>query len=218
MSLTLNPYGLSFVEYKGGKNRMSTSTYTIASGYPYSIGQGDPVQVASAGGNVTAYTPPLTPTPPAMAIAAYNIVGVAVSFSWVSVTGVAMKNQPYWPAGTLTLNSVPAIVTVEDPVSNVYRIQCNASLGLTSPATACFKNYSMSSCQTTTLPNARTNQSTAVLNVASYTAGQNYWLSLKIVGLAKQSITGGPNTWYDPYPEVLVMVNSHAYNSGTNGI
>lgn len=218
MSLTLSPYGLSFVEYKGGKNRMSTSQYTIASGYAFSIGQGDPVQVAAAGGNVQAYTPPTTPTPPAMGLASFNIVGVACSFSWVSSTGVAMRNQPYWPGGTLTLNNVPAIVTVEDPTDNIYKIQCNASLGLTSPSTACFKNYSMSSCQATTLPNPRTSQSTAVLNVSSYTASPNYWLSLKIVGLAPQSLTGGPNSWYDTYPEVLVIVNSHVYKSGTNGI
>lgn len=216
MSLTFQPYGLKFVEYKGGKNRVSTSQYTISSGYNASIGQGDPVQIG-INGHIQAYAP-LAATAPAMVAAAQNIVGVAVGFSWVSSTGVAMNNQPYWPAGTTTLNSVPATITVADPTDNIYKIQCGSvstSLDLTSPATACFKNFNMSNCATTSLPNARTSQSTAYLDTATYAASPNYWLSLKIVGLAN---TGEPNSWYDPFPEVLVIVNSHAYKSGTNGI
>ena len=220
MSLTFNPYGLSYVDLKGGKDKMSTSTYTIQSNYGYSIGQGDPVMVG-VNGNIQVYFPPTTPTPPALLIAEYNMVGVAVSFEWYSVTGVHMKNQPYWPANTPTLNNVPAIVRVEDPTDNVYKIQVGpGGLSLTSPSTACFKNYSMSDCRSASIPNARTSQSTAYINPNTYVAGPsgNYWLSLKILGLAPDSLTSGPNSWYDPYPEVLVMVNSHMLKTGTNGL
>lgn len=217
MSLTSSPFGLQLVEYKGGKNILSTSEYNIASGYPYSIGQGDPLQQAFSGGNVQQYTPPISPGSPAVSTPSYNIVGVACGFSWTSATGVLMDNQPYWPAGTVTLNGMPATVTVADLVSNVYKIQCSGSLSLTSPSTARFKNYNMTSCQLTTLPNARTSQSTAMLDVTTGISSPNYWLSLKIVDLAPQTITGGPNSWYDPYPVVHVMINSHAYQPGTNG-
>jgi hypothetical protein len=217
MSLTLAPYGLSFFDYKGGKNKMSTTRYAIISGYAHSIGQGDPVQLGTAGW-VTAYEPAPSPTNPNVSIFGYNTLGVAVSFSWVSSTGVSMNNQSYWPAGTQTLNGTPAYVQVADLVDNVYRIQCNSTLNLTANQVANFRNYNFSDCTTSSLPNPRTSQSTAVLNTLnSGVAAPNYWLSAKIVGLAPSSISGGPNHWTDPYPEVLVLINAHAYRPGTNG-
>lgn len=212
MSLTFNPYGLSFYDYKGGTNRMSTSTYTLASGYAANIGQGDPVTIGIAG-NIGANILPIVPTPPNQVGAQGTILGQFLSASWVSATGVAMNNQPYWPYGTLTLNNEPAIVTVADLFSNVYKIQCNATL--TSNAT--FKNYNISSTDSVSPPNPRTSQSTAYLDVSSYIAAPNYWLDAKIVGLAPPSM-GGSNDWSDPYPEVLIMINSHAYKPGTNGL
>lgn len=210
MSLTFNPFGLSFFDYKGGKNRMSTSTYKIFSGYDASIGQGDAVAIGNGGGFISA-NQDAAPTPPAMAGAIGTIVGQFVSVSWISATGVAMNNQPYWPAGTLTLNGEPAIATVADLFSNVYRVQCNATFSY-DPT---FQNFNLSGNAS---PNARTSQSTDYLNVSSYVASPNYWLDLKIVGLAPASLTAGANAWSDPYPEALVIINSHAFKPGTNGL
>jgi hypothetical protein len=222
MSLTLNPFGLSFYEYKGGKNRMSTSTYYIISGTDnVSLGQGDPVEVrGSTNGYVTAYAGVTAPTAEVEYNSDFNslVVGVAVSFSWTSTTGTQMKNQAYLPAGTQTLNGMPIEVQVADLFSNVYRMQCNEALPITSPGTACFFNYNFTLCEDTPA-SPRTSQSTVALDVASGggSSNNNYWFTGKIVGCPKTSINGSSNTWYDPYPEVLVMINAHAYKPGTNG-
>lgn len=220
MSLTLNPFGLSFYDYKGGKNRMSTSTYYITSGTDsVSFGQGDPLTVRnSTNGFVTYYNSVSVPTVNANSMYWGLVVGVAISFTWTSTTGVLMKSQPYLPAGTQTLNGMPIEVQVADLVSNVYRMQCNEALPITSPSTACFFNYNFTETDVTP-PSPRTSQSTVALDVASGggSANNNYWFSGKIVGCPKTSINGEANSWYDPYPEVLVMINAHAYKPGTNG-
>lgn len=215
MALTASSYGLSFYEYKGGKNRMAVSTYYIASGYSTSIGQGDPLNMGTSG-YVTAYTAPSTPTSPNVATATTTTIGTAVSFSWISTTGTVMNNQPYFPGGTTTYNGNPIIVTVADLVSNVYKIQASASLGLTSPATAVGKNYSMI-ISGNYAPSSSTGQSRAALDVSTNLSAPNYWLTLKIVGLAPATTAGSTNSWYDTYPDLLVMINNHTFKPGTNG-
>jgi len=218
MSITQSPYGLSFFDYKGGKNRMSTTDYYIQSGTNgVSVGQGDPVSVSSTVGYVVGWNGQTAPTAPAQANIAGSIVGVAVSFSWVSTTGVHMKNQSYLPAGTQTLNLLPITVKIADLFSNVYRIQCNGPFGLTAPATAIFHNYNFTTV-TATPANPNNSQSLVQLDTnSSGVAPPNYWLNAKIVGLSPAITSGGTNSWYDPYPDVLVMINNHAYKPGTNG-
>lgn len=215
MSLTLAPYGLSLYEYKGGKNKFSTSVYHLADSYGASIGQGDPVNIGLYG-SINVSTPSNAPTPPYPAQSFSQVLGQAVSFSWITPNGVSMKDQPYWPAGTKTLNSVGASVTVADLPMNVYKIQANAPCG-TAVAPFLFYNFDFSNCLSTSLPNPRTSQSTAYLDINTGVNTTNYWLAAKIVGLAPSSITGGPNAWSDPYPEVLITINNHAFKSGTNG-
>lgn len=215
MSLTFNPYGLSLYEYKGGKNKFSTSVYHLDDSYGASIGQGDPVNLGQ-GGTINVYTPSSQPGSPFFPSAISQTLGQAISFSWITPNGVSMKDQPYWPAGTKTLNSIGAYVTVADLPMNVYKIQANSALG-TAAFPCLFDNYNLSNCLNTSLPNARTSQSTAYLDVGTSVPTTNYWLTAKIVGLAPSSITGGPNAWSDTYPEVLIIINNHAFKCGTNG-
>ncbi len=217
MSQTPTPYGLSFFDYKGGKNRMAVSTYLLNSGYAYSIGQGDPVNMG-ANGYITAYIPPTTPTPPAMAIATSTTLGVFLGVSWVATNGQLQANQPYWPGGTVTLNDQSAIVTVSDLFSNVYQVQCNASLALSGTATAIGKNYNFTSSATVSLPNAATGNSTVSLDTAAGSvAAPNYWLTAKIIGLGTATQSGQTNAWSNTYADVLVLINNHTFKPGTNG-
>lgn len=205
MSQTASPYGLSQVAYKGGKFRASVSTYYISSGYALSFGQGDPVQMG-AGGYVAAYSGNV----PASQTASTMTLGTFVNVTYVNTQGQTVIS-PYWPASTVTFNGQPAIVTVNDLPLVVYQVQANASLGLTSPATAIGRNYNLNPVA----PNATTGQSLVSLNVSSG-GGADTWRTCKIVGLADAKI-GGTNSWYDTYPDLLVIINNHAYKIGTNG-
>ena len=205
MSQTANPYGLSQVAYKGGKFRASVSTYYISSGYALSFGQGDPVQMGT-GGYVGAYSGNV----PTVQAANTMTLGTFVSVKYVNTQGQTVIS-PYWPASTVTFGGQPAIVTVNDLPLVVYQVQGNASLQLTAPATAIGKNYNLNPVA----PNPATAQSLVSLNISS---GGNAaaWATCKIVGLADAKI-GGTNSWYDPYPDLLVIINNHAYKIGTNG-
>lgn len=218
MSQLETPYGLSQVSYKGGKYRGSLNTYYISSGYGQSFGQGDPVQMGS-GGYVGAYT--VQPT---------NVTGATMTLgTFVSVTYVNTQGQtviaPYWPASTLTYNNQPAIVTVNDLPYVVYQVQCSGSIpNITAPTSASGsigqtgvgKTFNLiATAGTDNAPNPATGQSQAALLVTTTTINAAY-NTVQIVGLADPKI-GGTNSWYDPFPDVLVIINNHAFNAGRPG-
>lgn len=205
MSISPSPYGLSQVSYKGGKYRGSLSTYYIPSEYPFSFGQGDPVQMGS-GGFVASY---LNPGPTSLAGSTMTL-GTFVSVTYVNLQGQTVI-APYWPASTQTFNDQPAIATVNDLPYVVYKVQCSQTLGLDSSsfATAVGKTYNL----LWTAPNANTGQSTVSLLPTG--GGFNY-STCQIVGLA-DPVIGGTNSWYDTYADVLVLINNHAFNAGRPG-
>lgn len=209
MSLTANPYGLSRVEYKGGKDKGSTSSYLISSGFNTSFGQGDPVNIG-VNGFVGAYVVPTNATTENMVT-----VGTFVKVSYTDIYGT-FKEVPFWAAGTLTFNNVPAICTLDDVPLVVYKVQANTSLGLTFPNTVCFKNYSLINNAGIYLPNAATSQSQAALDVSSYTT--DAYGTLKVIGLSEAGPSGSTNSWYDPYPDLLVIINNGVLHAGTIGI
>lgn len=214
MSQTFNPYGLSYFELKGGKDKAYTQTYPIHTAFSFPIGQGDPLnQSASGDGALIAYTAPTAGT---LAANTYT-VGVFVSVSYTNTQG-QLINSSYWPANTATYNGLNATVTLADVPYNIYKIQCNASLGLTGQQVAVGKNYNiLINTNAASSANPATGQSQASLNVSTGVAGNtNSNLSLKIVGLAPPQ-PGQTNAWTDPYPEVLVIINNHVYKPGTVG-
>jgi hypothetical protein len=202
MATQSNPYGLSFYNYKGGKNKFSTSTYALPSGYAISLGQGDPVNIA-ANGNIAAYAAPTGANP-------VQTLGQFVSVTYINASGL-LVNSNYWPANTVTQNNVPAIVTVADLPYNVYKVQCNTFFPLVSPVTPVFRNYNLLPSN----PNPQTGQSTIALNTTEV-AAPNAYLTVKIVGLAPVS-NNDSNSWYTGFPDVLVVINNHGFKIGTNG-
>ncbi len=214
MSQTFNPYGLSYYELKGGKDKAYTQPYPIHTAFSFPIGQGDPLnQGVSGDGALTAYTAPTAGT---LAANTY-IVGVFVNVTYTNTQGQLITST-YWPANTATYNGLNAMVTVADVPYNIYRIQCNGSLGLTGQQVAVGKNYNiLINTNTATAANPVTGQSQASLDVNTGVANTtNFNLSLKIVGLAPPR-PGETNEWTDPYPEVLVIINNHVYKPGTVG-
>ena len=212
MSTTSNPYGLSFYEYKGGKNRASISAYYLPSGFATSLGQGDPINMDQLG-YIKAYAQPDEPDVNGL----YQIGAVDATLGqFVKVEYTNTSNQfiqsNYWPGGTTTLNGANAIVYVADLPYNIYKIQCAGSLGITSPQTAVGRNYNITAGTT---PNPKTGFSTASLDVTN-TVQPNFYLTAKIVGLAAP-LASSTNTWYDTYADVLVILNNHPYKIGTNG-
>lgn len=226
MSQVKSPYGLSYVKYKGGKDKMATSVYPLNPA-AVAIGQGDAVTMCVQGGTaglINSYIPPVAPVTAGCTSPSTAILGVAVSFSWVNLQGQLVNNQPYWPGPGTALTGTAPYITVADLVSNVYQIQCSGTLSLTAPATIIGKNYNLLYLTPNT-PNSATGQSQQALDVQSYvapgTAGTttaNYWLSLKVVGLGTALQSGQTNSWQDSYPDVLVMINSHSFKPGTQGI
>lgn len=208
MSTTANPYGLSRLEYKGGKDKGSTSTYYISSGFATSLGQGDPVNVG-VNGFVGAYTAPSTTSTTVQ----MQTVGTFVKVSYTDIYGNSQED-PYWAAGTATFNGQPAEVTIDDVPWVVYKVQANASLGLTTPNTAMFKNYNL----ILNTPSSATSQSTAALNVSSYGASTTALGTLRIIGLATSGPSGSSNSWYDTYPDLLVVINNSIFHTPVAGL
>ena len=209
MSQKATPYGLSQVAYKGGKFRGVLSTYYISSLYAYSFGQGDPVQMGPAG-FVASYSDPAG-GPPTSETSATMTLGTFVSVTYVNTQGQTVIS-PYWPASTATYNSQPAIVTVNDLPYIIYKIQGNGQVVVTgNPPTAIGRNYNIDP----SAPNAATAQSTMALDTAVATNNEDY-VTCKIIGLADPTI-GQTNSWYDPFPDLLVIINNHAFKKGTPG-
>lgn len=215
MSQTYAPYGLSFVEYKGGKNKGTINTYAISSGYAYSFAQGDPVQIGN-GGVIAAYTGAAIPASGTATAATISTLGIFVNVTYVNTQGQTVIS-PYWPANTETYGGYNAIVTLADVPYNIYKVQCSGTLpGVAGNDTAVGQNFNLTDITTAAnTPNAVTGQSRVALNVSSGNVGN--WPTVKVVGLANPAV-GGSNSWLDPYPDVLVIINNHVYKPGTYGI
>lgn len=203
MPATANPYGLSLVEYKGGKFRAAVNDYYLVSGYANALGQGDPISGAAGGGTCVD-----APSAANNAAVAYlnQILGVFGAVNYVNPQGQEII-APYWPANTITSNAVPATIKINDLPYCVFQIQTNATLG----ANSTFKNYNM----TQATPNAATGQSTVALDVSNYN-NTTTSASLKIVGLA-DPLAGSTNNWTDAFVDVLVIINNHMFKPGTLG-
>lgn len=235
MALTFNPFGLSLVEHKGGKPNYPVTQYPLAptasgsaAGVYASFGQGDVVCIST-----TAASPGITKyaTNANSANSAGYIVGVFDGIDYTAVDGSAVKNG-YWPAGTPIFNGyrttagvgTDVLATINDLPYCVYKVQCNAPLQGNG---AYFTNYNLlanggaytPANPTTTGPagaNPTTKQSTQALNVAGGPVAANSSLgSVKIIGLAPDDTISGPNNWSDPYPIVLVTLQSHTFNAPT---
>lgn len=132
MSYGVNlPWGLQATKTLGSATYNSQSSpYLIAPGYVNNIFKGDPVAINAAGYLINAYDIPVG------AFGVSPVIGVFVGCSFITPTALnpidpASPGRSYWPAGTNTLNSVPATAFVIDDPNVIYNVQTNATPGLT---------------------------------------------------------------------------------------
>ncbi len=118
-----SPQGLVPVQYGAASawNSQLNGNYTIASGYANNIFVGDLVAVSTAGTiiNLADLTSPTFQS-------AYSL-GVFAGCNFTPPTGInaitAPQGHKYWPAGTQTLNGVPAQAFVRTDPFVMYSIQ-----------------------------------------------------------------------------------------------
>jgi hypothetical protein len=110
----------------------ATSPYLIQSGYAQNIFQGDYVVFDYTSGYITA----IIPLTSSATVSSNARIGVFAGCSYQTTTATnpidpASPGRPYWPGGTVTLGSLPAIAMIIDDPMVVYNIQTNATPGLT---------------------------------------------------------------------------------------
>lgn len=138
----------------------------------------------------------------------------------------------YW-ANTTTNNVYPGtypVATVNDLPDCIFQVQCNGPLGVTQGA-AQAQVGKLCGFANNASGNTSTGQSQLQLDVGTITTGptglvtgiypsspatfavgvcQTQWAPFRLIGLAP--IQG--NSWTDPYPDVLVMINNHMWKPG----
>lgn len=200
MATILSPFGLSCVGYAGASKPRPSSTYMfpIASGYAGTIGNGDPV--ALSGGFIVSAVD-ATAYPPASS--AEIILGVFQSVTYQPVqAGAAPKTAPYWLGGTVTANASYAMAAICIDPMQIYDVQANGPLAVTSIGT----NFDLAGFANTS---TSTGNSGVYLNNA--VVANNNYSQVKVLGLAPVTpaiqLLGG-NAWGDPYTIVQVVLNS----------
>ena len=114
--------------------------YLIKSGYNQNIFSGDPVIIAGeadASGDYTGYLisaydagagdGAATPTTPILGV----FQGCSyIQPSYANPVDPASPGRPFWPAGTVTVNNVPAVAFVIVDPNVVYRVLCDSPTGV----------------------------------------------------------------------------------------
>lgn len=128
---TSAPTGLQAVKtITGAPWNGQTNPYYIKSGYTNNIFKGDLVTIDTSGFIVNMRDVAADGT--TVAAAGAGPIGVFNGCSFVTNTATnpidpASPGRPYWPAGTVTLNGVPAIANIIDDPNVIFTIQSNAT-------------------------------------------------------------------------------------------
>ncbi len=125
------PWGLQPTRSLGASTwNGQTNPYFIQSGYNNNIFKGDPVVIAGtadAGGTQTGYIISIYDVNGNTYTAAPTF-GVFDGCSFITPTATnpidpASPGRQYWPAGTQTLNGVPAVANIVDDPNTVFNVQ-----------------------------------------------------------------------------------------------
>lgn len=204
MATTATPYGLVPVNLLGGRVYAgSTRMFPIASGTASNIFFGDVVKPLNTG-YITKDTGTSTLTP----------AGVFMGVNWVDST-YGFTARQYWPTGTVTAGTQPAMAVVCDDPFAVFRIQANASM----TQTHLFNNFAVVQGSGSTV----TGDSGVTLDVSS--ANTTSTLPLRLIGWVGNNVTPGLGAGTsqecvapgDAFPDCLVMFNfgTHMYLNAT---
>jgi hypothetical protein len=209
MSLTLNPNGLSFADYIGGKPRYSAFDFPLQSAPGantpgHNIGNGD---VVSLTGGYVVNSVAATAIVPGSS--AQLILGVFNSVKYQpSQQNVSPGTFPYWVAGTTTANAQDAAVSVCTDPSQVYIVQANGAV----PQSYIGRNFNLGGFNST----SSLGQSAIYLDVTTVTT-QN-WGQVKLIGLAPVTPAMESNAWGDSYTWVKVTLNNTVLHAGQYGV
>jgi hypothetical protein len=191
--------------WSGGFNR-----YPIASGYNTNIFKNDPVAFAGNG-----------------------VIGIgAVGATWLGIfQGVAYFTAsgqyvvaPYWPAGTVTQGTVPAVAQVIDDPEVVYEVQTNLPNGGGAPAGFGGLDLTFVGKNAQAIAgagNPLTGLSGWMLDGTTPPAAGNPTWNLKILSLGDsplnfpQGVTANTTLAFNT---CLVLINNHQFRAGTPGV
>lgn len=208
------------------------NTYLIQSGYGNNIFRGDPVVIggAAAGSDATQqgyvislydYNASVAHTSGVLYKQGASL-GVFDGCSFTTPTSVnpidpASPGRSFWPAGTVTLGTMPAIANIIDDPNVVFNIQTNGVTGIKQSNMGCTAPVAFTFNATTGIVtgNLATGESSvaldqANLNVSSASTPWNLKL-LRFVGDPRNiPATVAVNS---PYNNVEVIINNHFYAS-----
>jgi len=141
------------------------------------------------------------------------ILGVFQGVQYQPANGQMTRSLSF-AQGTTVAPNTTALATVNDLADCIFQVQCNAQLGST-VAAAMASIGNLYGFVNNGGGNASNGQSKLALDVASkvittFVTSDAQFSSFRLIGLAP--IQG--NSWTDPYPDVLVMINSHMWKPG----
>lgn len=191
-----------------------SNPYLIASGYANNIFKGDPVIINELGYITSLYDSILLPGAPAYAT--YPILGVFVGCSFVTPTALnpidpASPGRSFWPAGTNTLNAVPATAYIIDDPNTIYNVQTNATPGITQ--TMCGATASVAIPNVGGVVSGNTNLGTSLVTLDQSTVATNSATAnlaiMRLVAISGNyaSTVGLPIG----YNNVEVLIQNHRY-------
>lgn len=188
------PYGLKPVgRVDGMPYAGATRQVQIASGYPANIFNGDIVQINTSGNCIVSAVTVATTT---------FVAGVFLGCSYTNPSTKQKLFSQYWPTGTVASDAMAVIV--DDPMV-IFRVAvCSAGTTIAT-ATRAFIGSNVTVLQTAG-STATGNSSVSVLSTSEGTTAT----VLRVIDVVPETATGA-----DAFPELLVKINNHQYNSTT---
>ena len=187
------PYGLKPVNrldglpYAGATRQMK-----IPSGYATSIFNGDLVSVVTAG-TVAKFVGTDSGSP----------VGVFVGCSYTNPTTKQLTFDQYWPSGTVAADAVAYVV--DDPHA-VFKVAVTTALGVMDDAARASIGSNMALVQGA----GNTTSKNSGVSLEAGSEATTATLPIRVIDVVRDTATGA-----DAFPEVLVKINTHQYNSTT---
>lgn len=206
------------------------NTYLIKSGYGNNIFRNDPVVIGGGAGGSDA-----TQQGYVISLYDYNAsvahtsgtnfrlgasLGVFDGCSFTTPTSVnpidpASPGRSFWPAGTVTLGTMPAIANIIDDPNVVFNIQTNGVTGIQQANMGCTAPVVFTLTTGIVQGNTNTGESTVALdqsNLVTNGASTNYNLKLLRFVADPRNIPATA-TVNSPYNNVEVIINNHFYAS-----
>lgn len=187
------PYGFQPINRVDGMPYAgATRQLTIASGYAANIFYGDLVELVT-GGTIQKFT----------GTTSGAMVGVFMGCQYTDPSTKQPRNAQYWPSGTVASDAVAYVV--DDPMAQFQVAVTNSSSEVVDTTTIAARGANMSVIQGT----GNTNTGDSGQSVLAGSEATTATLPIRVIDVvpATKTTTG--------YPELLVKLNTHQYNSTT---